>query len=1113
MSFRDGTEQKTNQRFQRIELPTPDPLTTGHGHPSEVNSTRRHGGVLFVAGAGPANADVMVVQTSLQEAEAMDREQTKYGGHINDKPRYLKGPAGVILRDTMLQRGLDLDTMYFTAVVKWLLPKNDRKRPSRDHLAAATPAFYAEIDKVKPKIIVCLGKVAFDLLVDIKAAASDLEGGWFQCDKFNCKVFLMPDIMLPLYKPEYIERFSVDFDQLKRMVDVVRGVHVEVMPRNFSTIDTFEKLCSMVDWWKKQNYPLFSVDCEWGGNNHVDGTLRSFQLAPTKTDACYVKFMDEKRNYTMDRSYAECGAVMGSHLNKKEVQYVGHHISADYPWMHTKLGLEYYRKTFFDTEFGMQVVDENTPLGLEEIALRFTDFGRYDLDLQLWKKLNKQDELAGYAYIPDEIIIPYGCFDVLTPMRAYPWMLSRMVAEGTAQYFFTIFLPFVSDIFTHFALTGLPMNVARMDELRRLFTYARDQLNIKLQQRIHREAQQHFLRFMEKVAGMDGMLAGLNCLNLIANPATRDQAFEQFKQAIGATNVNAGLPYFEHLRDSPEFNIRSNAHMRRWLFDVSKHTPVKSTNNKEKGLPSTAWEKVQAMTEARQKEFTPSTDKQTLQILSEKDSTVMELLNLNAVGNLCKAFLKEPEYDEDGVLTRENGLHFWLASDGRVHGQMSTTDTGRPRSWKPNTLNWPSYVNKKISEGVGKLLEENYRNGTLPPEFRHYVEKGIAAFDASTKKEDTSVVDQIGKQLPSIRACVDASVLPPLPGSKGWCLVESDYKTAEIRGKAFMSGDKNLIRLMTEKDDQFGLVKEGPDIVPVRLRYAEDCGIPSACWDPKPIMTIMKEGKIIRAVKPEELLRNPDGTLQHPEHDLHWSLAEWVKEMAREFLNKKKDRDGTGKVGNFSTTYGAVAATLERKIESETGKKPEPGTGEKILRALASREPVATSWLADDLEKAPEYPGYLIAESGRKRHFIGYGGVSGAVSAWDRKKLLSALGRVSRNFPMQESVASTASRAGIWLLEEYRNRGMHACLMTILYDSCVTLCPVEERWLVMQLHEKYMTTVNEWHNHGRTWNYPSEHELNYAWSSRPTKEQRKLLEDKNWASVPTWIPEELRMAA
>ena len=401
------------------------------------------------------------------------------------------------------------------------------------------------------------------------------------------------------------------------------------------------------------------------------------QAAPTQTEAFFFKFRDQTGAYTMDRPYRECGDVMGSHLNKKEVQYIGHHISADYPWMHTWLGLNYRKKTFFDTEFAQQVVDENAPLGLEEISMRYTDCGRYDIPLMLWLKANPQGDMAGFGYVPDDLIEPYGCLDVLVPFRAHPWLLSRMIAEGTAAYYYNIFLPFVTDTFTRFSLTGLPMNIPKMDELRRLFTYARDQLDIKLKSRIAREARPLLLSYLQKTVGDGALMNGLQILQQMDQPGAHDAAFELFKQTIGPANIATGLPVFEHLRDSNDFNIRSAPHMRRWMFDVVGLTPVKSTNNKEKGLPSTSWEKVMGMPEGRRKEFTPSTDKQTLQILSEQYDTLKELLNLNAVGNLCKAFLKEPTYDDDGVLTRENGLHFWVAKDGRIHGQCSTTDTGR----------------------------------------------------------------------------------------------------------------------------------------------------------------------------------------------------------------------------------------------------------------------------------------------------------------------------------------------------------------------------------------------------------------------------------------------------
>jgi len=1567
----------------RVALATPRPTE----HPHDVKTTRRWSDVLFVAGAGKTPSDVMFIQTSLQEDEAMDRERTFTGASIEDKPRYLKSGSGVILTDCARNAAIDMDDCYFTALVKWLLPKEERKKPDRDAIAMATPALLAEIKRVQPKIIVCLGKPAFDVLVDVKGSISDLQGGWFHSALVNARVYLMPDIMLPVFKPEYIERFNVDMKQVKRMWDQINGVVVDVIPSEMTFVRNTEQMENVVREWEEKKYSLFSVDCEWKGRSHVDGLLRSFQAAPTPTRAFFFQFMNERAEYVMNAPYKTCGQILGRVLNKKQTRYLGHHISADYPWMDKFLDLEWYQRTEFDTEFGQQVVDEDVGGGLEELSIRYTPFGRYDIELMLWYKANRQSEDDGFGYVPDKLIEPYGCYDVLTPYRAWPYLLRRMVAEGTAAYFMNTFLPFVSDVFTNFAIVGLPMNVQRMDELRDLFTFATQELNIRFKQRVANEARTLFLRFLQGAFGMRGLTVGLECLQLLTSPEAlkHGEAERKLLDLVGPEKKDQALAFFHHMREAPGFNIRSAPMMRRWLFDVIGLTPVKSTNNKEKGLPTTSWEKVMAMTPARQKEFTPSTDKQTLQILADKHETIGELLNLNAVGNLSKAFLKEPEIDEEtGEVTKENGLHFWLCSDQRVHCQYSTTDTGRPRSWKPNTLNWPSYVNKRISEGVGKLLLELKEANRLPEKFEKYL---VGAMQYP-KLDDR--VEKVGKNIPSIRGCVDISSLPPVPGSKGWCIVEYDYDTAEIRGKAFMSGDENLIRLMTEPDTQFGLVKEGTETMPVRLRYDADCGIPEGNRNPQAIMHLMKEGKVIRKVEEHELLRK-DGKLRHPKHDLHWSLAEWVQEKPREYLNKKKDRDGIGKVGNFSclpadvgvltnngvkkikevskdfdllwdgvdwvrheglickgeqhiieyqglratvdhgvwlmdgrevffgeaalagldlartgseagqarlagfateagavskqqrqsggadilpalrggasematpsgiwqrhslcvsgaeegrnslsashavsvheaalqhvdarqllqlqgagnpgavsgqgalhlvgaqqvagrdlqgegfrsdrqrrpllagqsspggpsdqsrehasfdpiiwsedasvrcgasggeagvqdspqsallrsdggaaggevecrgvshqgaatgefgfreggrilggasgggvrsgsgaqaclegldrssnpgsveevvgesgsrehlrggqasarcalgslvqlsgqapeagkdcggnrrnredqgiaperlqnssrvhghppgnpvlgvackgvvrqgnaaggnpaailgvngyrgrprdvliaelrargfeltlepvydlvnagprhrftangvlvsnTAYGAVDSTLERKIESDAGFKPPEGTGSKILGAIAKREPVATRWLEEDLQRAPEHPGFLVAQSGRRRHFAGYGMLGGSISGRDRRAQLSAMGRVARNFPCQESVAATSARAGINLVDEYRRRGMHARLMTILYDSCVSICPVEERFLVSRLHEIYMTEKNTWFDHGRVWFYPASGEFNLAWSSRPSKDQLKLLDDPTWANDPVWLKEEFRQAA
>jgi len=199
-----------------------------------------------------------------------------------------------------------------------------------------------------------------------------------------------------------------------------------------------------------------------------------------------------------------------------------------------------------------------------------------------------------------------------------------------------------------------------------------------------------------------------------------------------------------------------------------------------------------------------------------------------------------------------------------------------------------------ISSGILEMFLKLKSVGKLPQEFEKFLVKDKDGDDAC--------------ELPSIRSCVKAP--------EGWCFVESDYQTAEIRGLAFISGDQGLIDIICNPDLNFGVSLKGE---PLRT------GFPSDVFD---LQQQEKFKHILTPVDSELLKRNDKGELMHPKQDLHWSLAEMVHATPRELLDSKKDRSAA-KVAVFSSAYGASPATLERKIEQDTGKKPIAGVGDK----------------------------------------------------------------------------------------------------------------------------------------------------------------------------------------
>ena len=1097
---------------EELQSTTPAPEEIEIGMPTTlVARNKKVGDKLLVAGEGKVPAEIMFVATAVDEDEAIDHIKGSYGRVIPKRARYLKGAAGCILSDILASIGIDIYDHYYTAVIKWLLPRQDRNRPKQTLVTQSMPILLDEIKRVQPKIIVTFGKVAFDAVFPNRMKFDSVRAGWFYSEQHEAKIFVMQDVRKPVYEPAQIEAFRMELLELRKMLDETRGIEVIKSPEDYQIISTPDQLVEFTNMLAGEKQHLLSVDCEFGGRNHVDGRLRSLQMEWTPGRARYIRLMDDKLNIAFPGGYEAAGQILQPHCNDPKTKYIGYHISADLPWMHTWLGLDWYQKAMIDVEGAQQVLDENAELGLERLALQYTALGRYDIPLELWKLDNREkvsDDL-GYLLIPDEILVPYALKDVSAPMIAAPQIIKRLMSDNTWTYYRDYRHHLVTDIFTQFALLGLPINKAKIDILRDLYSYARELLEKKFIHELRIESGQLLLKAMLS-ASKDPKCFGvyqeilqmaaeghhveaearlkefvLPDLDLIKH-TTSKQDFEMAK-AMAAETEKKVLPALHHFLEAPNFNVRSADCKKRWLFDVKGMTPVKTTNRKEAGLPSIPWSRVQNLPPHIAAQYAPACDKQTLKMLADdtQDALLRRMLDMLAVGNIAKSCFKQPQVDEfTGEVVKEAGLHYWIAGDGYIHGNHSVTETGRARSWKPNTLNLAAYVHEGVARGIAEVLKEQYDAGTLPEKFSAFIDP---------------------KAIPSVRSIVDVSEMPPHPGSVGWCLVESDYMVAEIRALAYLAGDSNLIRILNEPDVQYGLAVVDGKQQAIRLMFTEDCGIPKDNWDSSLIMTATTKGNLIARVGWLDLLRDEHERLLHPPQDLHWSLVEWVMQMPREYYDAKIQRTGIGKGGNFSSAYGASGATLERKIKADTGKAPEEGVGQKILDALRNRQPAATEYL----DALAEIPGSQVSEfqalSGAKRRFTTHRSFVQGMDERTKNSIISGLSRQARNFPMQEIVGAAATRAVKNLIAHYRGHGFVARPMASLYDSVVTLSLIEERFHVLDAHQRYLTDENTWNSHGRIWSLNSDHELNLAWSSRPSSEMQKKLNDRTWNSHAPWL--------
>src|SRR5437016_5489071 len=91
------------------------------------------------------------------------------------------GPAGKLLDQALDEAGIDRDEVYVTNVVKHFKwePKGKRrihKKPNAREIAACRPWLDAELDVLKPKVLVCLGATAAQALLGKEFRVSKQRG-------------------------------------------------------------------------------------------------------------------------------------------------------------------------------------------------------------------------------------------------------------------------------------------------------------------------------------------------------------------------------------------------------------------------------------------------------------------------------------------------------------------------------------------------------------------------------------------------------------------------------------------------------------------------------------------------------------------------------------------------------------------------------------------------------------------------------------------------------------------------------------------------------------------------------------------------------------------------
>ena len=150
--------------------------------------TLHQGRTRIVFGDGNPDADLMFVGEGPGENE--DKQGFPFVGR-----------AGELLTK-MIEAGLEIprSDVYICNVVKCRPPQN--RTPLPDEVASCRPFLHGQIEAVRPRVIVALGKPATSLLLGRDVAISRVRGTWHEYEGIPVMPTFHPAFVLRQYTPE-----------------------------------------------------------------------------------------------------------------------------------------------------------------------------------------------------------------------------------------------------------------------------------------------------------------------------------------------------------------------------------------------------------------------------------------------------------------------------------------------------------------------------------------------------------------------------------------------------------------------------------------------------------------------------------------------------------------------------------------------------------------------------------------------------------------------------------------------------------------------------------------------------------------------------------------------
>ena len=612
------------------------------------------------------------------------------------------GISANLLGDELEDKGLSKSDFYITYVVKHQNLNLVGATLKSSWINNCNALLRSEIILTRPEVILTLGDEALKALAGRDARLSDSSGKVFTLDIPLPEGGVHSVKIVSCVSPAFVRRYPQNLERFKKSIShfslVCNGVSIETTEKDILhfSIDSASDLLRVRDDIMKDANPVIAVDLEWQGEwpGHKSSYVRTVQISWKPKVACCIMVNKAGGGFIFKEDVASLAESLNAVFKPKDgrhVRVVGHYLTSDLPWLKS-LGVDLFdsfdtlsdsgvpmdeasSKTHggFDTLLAAHAVDETGVFNLEDQAVTYCNVPRWEHPLSDWKKEfcrdngMKSSELGGYGMCPDDILVPYGCYDADATRRLYDYyngvgdkngaLDSDLHGNSSRKAYWLSMRAYPA--FIEMRNTGISIDKERVYSLTALYMKVYNALLFKLRAAI---------KWPE------------------FNPSSPYHKRELlFGEELSGKRDSKGVA--ERMRPEGAISLGLD--------------PYKSTGSGAKGK---LWEEIVASEKSHL--YSASTDRESLTILAETSPVACMLKDVRSLYHLCTTVLRPPECDDegndktdsDGDVVYDKGLLSYIHYDGKIRSMFSQTkETGRASSSNPNMQN------------LGKTIEDKYK--------------------------------------------------------------------------------------------------------------------------------------------------------------------------------------------------------------------------------------------------------------------------------------------------------------------------------------------------------------------------------------------------------------------